>query len=142
MSKKVLLVEDDRVLNDIIARSLRTVGHEVLVAEDGEDGLEKVKEADLVLLDLKLPRISGEQFLKRVRESGNYVPVIVITGLERSDALERIGKYEIVDFIPKPFSSADLHSKIEKAIGVAEQFECIEKATSKLGSFIERQKRS
>lgn len=141
MSKTVLLVEDDRVLNDVISRSLRTAGYDVLTAEDGEEGLKQVSKADLVLLNMKLPKVSGEEFLKRVRADGNYVPVIVITGLEKPDMMDRIGKYEIVDFVPKPFSAGELHSKVEKAVGVVEHFECLEKATSKLGNFIERQQK-
>ncbi|HDM32064.1 MAG TPA: response regulator, partial [bacterium] len=67
MAKKILIVEDDKFLRELIARKLRNEGYEVLEAVDGEEGLKKIKEIkpDLVLLDLILPGIDGFEVLAK-----------------------------------------------------------------------------
>lgn len=135
--KTILLVEDDQNLADLVEHALREKGFEVLTARDGKTGLSLVADADLLLLNLKLPLLSGEELLGKLREDGNYVPAIVVTGTDDSE--ERVKRHGIVDFVSKPFSMPDLLSKVEKAVGVAENIECIGKATGRLRGFIERQ---
>lgn len=138
--KTVLVVEDDQHLRDYLTWSLKNRNYDVLVAEDAEKGLEMVGKADLVLLNLKLPKMSGEAFLKCVRDQGNYVPMIVVSGLNESEVKTKLEGFEIVDFVEKPFESKDLFGKINKAMGVAEDLDYIEQATGRLRGFNERQR--
>ena len=82
--KKILFVEDDDNFSDIVMTILRKDGFEVVLAKDGEEGLNLVKteKPDLVLLDLVMPRMDGFDFLKYLRsmEGIPWIPVIVFTG--------------------------------------------------------------
>jgi len=82
-TKTILIVEDDAILLSTLVDNLIQVGFKVVKAKDGEEGLKIVKEknVNLVLLDLMLPKIPGEQLLKEMHESGliKKIPVIILT---------------------------------------------------------------
>ena len=77
---RILVVEDDAEIADVLRRTLRAEGHEVRTAGDGEKALEEAAEflPDLVILDLGLPKIDGVEVLRRLRESDD-VPILVLT---------------------------------------------------------------
>jgi len=83
MKKKILVIEDDKILQKAVKEALDGAGLEVIIANDGEDGFKKVKsiKPDLVLLDLILPKMSGEEVLKKICESKTLkkIPVIVFS---------------------------------------------------------------
>lgn len=138
--KKVLVVEDDDKIRQIISRTLEMNGYMVMQASDGPQGLDKSKEADIVLLDMFLPGLSGHDLMGQVRGSGNYVPIVVMSAvLDREGAEKMCGKFGIVDFMEKPFKAADLVAKIGKAASVADDMRFMRKATDRLRGFIERQ---
>lgn len=82
-AKKVLIVEDDQSILEVLAEKISEAGYEVIKATDGKSGLKIAddKKPDLVLLDLQLPKMDGKQFLKTIRSSENYkkLPVIILT---------------------------------------------------------------
>ena len=138
--KKVLVVEDDVNLRSIASLILRGRGFEVLEAGDGQDALQLVDMADIVLLDLFLPHMTGEEFLETIRGKGNYVPVVVMSaGYGREAGAERLKEYGIVEFVPKPFPINEMAEKIAKAARVADDMESVHRATDSLKGFIERQ---
>jgi len=140
MTKKVLVVEDDERIRTIVARTLEQNGYMVLQAPDGVAGLQQADKADIVLLDMFLPGLSGQDFMKKVRGAGNYVPVVVMSAvLDKENAEKTCEPYGIVDFIEKPFKAADLVSKIGKAASIAEDLRFVRKATDRLKGFIDRQ---
>ena len=83
LSKKILVVEDDASMLDVLSSKLSGQGFTVMEARDGQEGLDLAlgKTPDLVLLDLRLPKLSGKELLKRVRKSkqGKNLPVIILT---------------------------------------------------------------
>lgn len=138
--KKVLIVEDDRNIRQIIARTLQIHGYTVLESGDGKEGYDLSHEADVILLDMFLPGISGPDLMKKVRENGNYVPIVVMSAvLDQEGAEKSCNKFGMVDFIEKPFKATDLISKIDKAAHVADDLRFVRKATDRLKGFIERQ---
>lgn len=140
MSRTVLLIEDEHALRDIMLWALKDKDYDVLVAEDGEEGLKLSGRADLIMLNLSLPKKTGEEVLKEIRAKGNYVPVIIMTAaMGRAEGLKKFGKYEIVDFVEKPFSTKKVLEKIEESMGVVKSMERVREASSRLGSFIARQ---
>ncbi len=99
MNKKLLIVEDEKMLSEMYAERFAYEGFEILLAEDGEKGVEMALEEkpDLIILDILLPRKEGVDVLKEVRESGGWgssVPIIMLTNLDCNDyILEAIEKY-------------------------------------------------
>jgi two-component system response regulator VicR len=115
--KKVLIIEDEKPISDIIKYNLEKDGFEVVVAYDGEDGLEKIKtlHPDLVLLDVMLPKLDGFEVLKRTREN-NQVPILMLTAKE--EEVDKVLGLELGadDYITKPFGMRELVARIKANI--------------------------
>jgi DNA-binding response OmpR family regulator len=114
----VVIVEDDRTLASVVASYLRRAGHEVLLAHDGETGLELVSTRlpDLVLLDVMLPEMDGLDLCARVRRQQPDLPVIMLTAL--GDVDDRIAGLEVGadDYMTKPFSPRELMLRVESVL--------------------------
>ena len=84
---RLLLVEDERKLAELVARALRAERYAVDVAEDGERGWELAAnfDYDLVILDLMLPRLSGQELLKRIRRRNHQVPILILTARDATE---------------------------------------------------------
>jgi DNA-binding response OmpR family regulator len=108
----VLLIEDDRELADALAVRLQGTGLTVARAQDGASGLEKVRllHPDLIILDLRLPRMEGDRFLHFLRMTAEHsaVPVIVITGTSDAALLERVENWGVSRLMRKPVSPKEL----------------------------------
>lgn len=136
----VLLIEDDRNFRVGLGSMLERTGRTVSFAATVEEGLLKSPHADVILLDLKLGNESGEDFLEKLRAAGEMTPVIVLSAIyPKATAAPRLRKYEIVDFIEKPFKMADLVVKLgaaERLVAnmhdMAESAERFKKATTNL----------
>ena len=108
-SARVLVVEDDEAIADVLRRSLRAEGHEVQSAGDGAEALTVAEQfaPDLVILDLGLPRLDGMEVLKRLRAEGD-VPVLILTArTETEDRVEGLDR-GADDYLPKPFEREEL----------------------------------
>ncbi len=109
---KVLVVEDDAAISRVLQLELQHEGYEVDVAHDGLEGLEKaLKEPDLVILDLMLPRMDGIEVTKRLRAKSN-VPVIMLTAKDRVP--DRVAGLDVGadDYLTKPFSTDELLARV------------------------------
>ncbi len=109
---KVLIVEDDAAISRVLQLELQHEGYEVEVAHDGLEGLEKaLKEPDLVILDLMLPRMDGLEVTKRLRAKSS-VPVIMLTAKDRVP--DRVAGLDIGadDYLTKPFSTDELLARV------------------------------
>jgi two-component system, OmpR family, response regulator MprA len=108
-SARVLVVEDDEAIADVLRRSLRAEGHEVQSAGDGVEALSLAEQfvPDLVILDLGLPRLDGTEVLKRLRAEGD-VPILIPTApTETEDRVEGLDS-GADDYLPKPFEREEL----------------------------------
>ena len=114
MTKKILIVEDEIDKREGISEYLSEVGYDVMVAEDGQEGIDlfKSNEFDLVLLDIMLPKINGFGVLSQIREISD-VPVMMLTAM--TDDYSQIMSFneKADDYITKPFSVVVLHKRIE-----------------------------
>lgn len=114
MSTKILIVEDEIDIREGISEYLSEVGYDVMVAEDGQEGIDlfKSNEFDLVLLDIMLPKINGFGVLSQIREISD-VPVMMLTAM--TDDYSQIMSFneKADDYITKPFSVVVLHKRIE-----------------------------
>jgi DNA-binding response OmpR family regulator len=112
---RLLLVEDERKVSDLVARALRAERYAVDVADDGQHGWELVQayEYDLVILDLMLPRLSGAELLKRIRRRREQVPILILTARDATD--EKVHQFEAGadDYLTKPFAFAELVMRVK-----------------------------
>lgn len=85
MSKRILVIDDERAVRDAFQLALEDEGYDIETAEDGVDGLEKVRQRrpDLIFLDLKMPRMNGVETLKGVKEIDATIPVYIVTAFQR-----------------------------------------------------------
>ncbi len=115
---KLLTVEDEKQLADSLKKSFDAEGFETVVRYDGENGLEAISSQsfDLLLLDWRVPKVSGIEICKRVRESNQKVPIILLTAL--SDIKNKIEafKYGADDYITKPFSFEEVLARINAVV--------------------------
>lgn len=114
LKMKILLIEDDKELCELLRFQLEKEGHHVTISHDGRDGLDLfVQDAhDIVLLDRMLPTMNGLLVLKRARSSGFNTPVILITALgELYDRIEGLD-CGADDYIVKPFAFEELLARI------------------------------
>ncbi len=102
-TKKVLLVEDEQVLADVLDAKLKKAGYETAVAYDGEDGLAKISslKPDLILLDIVLPKINGYEILETMKAEGNTTPIIIISNSGQPVEIDRTKELGAVDFLVK-----------------------------------------
>lgn len=105
MSKHIVLVEDDQLLSEMYQQALINEGFECSVAMDGAAGLELVNTAqpDLVLLDLMIPQISGDEVLEKMRasEKTKDIRVIIMTNISESEAPDRLKTLQFDRYIVK-----------------------------------------
>ncbi|MBV8306744.1 MAG: response regulator transcription factor [Gammaproteobacteria bacterium] len=112
---RLLLVEDERKLCELVARALRAESYAVDVAEDGLRGWELAQsyEYDLIVLDLMLPQLPGEELLRRIRRSNQRVPILVLTA--RATTEDKVHNFEAGadDYLTKPFAFAELIMRVK-----------------------------
>ncbi len=122
MAKKILVVEDDRFLRELITQKLAREGYDVSEAVDGEDGVKKAEEEkpDAILMDLILPGIDGFEAITKIKEKPDFenTPIIILSNLGQRDDVERGLKLGAVDFLIKAhFTPGEIIEKIEKVLG-------------------------
>lgn len=121
MAKKILIIEDDKFLRELIARKLTDEGFNALEAVDGEDGIKKTKEIqpDLILLDLILPSIDGFEVLSRVKEDASIasIPIIILSNLGQKEEVEKGLNLGAVDYLIKAhFTPGEIIEKIKNIL--------------------------
>jgi DNA-binding response OmpR family regulator len=124
--KKILVVEDNKDVVLIVQRKLTRVNYNVDTAFDGVEALTKINTNtyDLIILDVSLPKKSGLEVLKDIREKGNKTPVLILSGLSEVDDKVKGLKYGADDYLGKPFDPKELLARIEailrRATAIAE----------------------
>jgi CheY-like chemotaxis protein len=117
--KRVLVVDDDHELANLLAFALRRRGYVVEVATNGRDALERVRRTrfDIALVDWHMPIMDGATFVRESRrELGTNVPlVVVMSGMPTAAALAR--DFEVVAVVEKPFRLKDLEALLEGLVG-------------------------
>jgi DNA-binding response OmpR family regulator len=112
---RVLLVEDEKKLSELIARALKAERYAVDVAFDGQQGWEMADayEYDLIILDLMLPALSGTEVLRRIRRKNQQVPLLILTARDATE--EKVTNFEAGadDYLTKPFAFAELLMRVK-----------------------------
>jgi len=117
MSKKVLVVDDEKNIVDIVVFNLNKEGYETIFAYDGEEGLKKALEEDpdIILLDIMMPKMDGFEVCKKVREKKD-TPIIMLTA--RAEEVDKVLGLELGadDYVTKPFGVRELMARVKANI--------------------------
>ena len=111
---RILIVEDERMINDIIARTLRKENYSVDSCFDGQEALDYIfsAEYDVLILDIMLPKLDGFEVLKRIRNKGIQTPVLFLTARESVQDRVKGLDYGADDYLIKPFDFEELLARI------------------------------
>jgi DNA-binding response OmpR family regulator len=116
MSKKILIVDDEDHIHKVLLRLLQSSAYEVVEAYNGRECLEMAKQhrPDLILLDINMPEMNGNETMKHLRhdKETTAIPVLMLTG--NGELVDKIVGYElgVEDYITKPFDAVELKSRI------------------------------
>jgi CheY-like chemotaxis protein len=119
--EKVLVIDDEDAVRNVLGLSLAHLGYDVDTASSGREGLEKFQAAQgtvrLVILDLLMPGLSGEDVFYRLREMQPDLRVLIVSGFSSAHVVERLLEEGGSDFIQKPFSIEVLSEKVRGCLG-------------------------
>jgi CheY-like chemotaxis protein len=113
---KILVIDDDPMMLDLYREVLIGVGHQVLIAENGTQGLARADRGpDLIVVDLMMPNLNGYEFVKQLRslEGHATTPVVAASGLSTGEWALRAGADR---FLPKPFRNAELIALVDELL--------------------------
>src|SRR5574341_839223 len=119
MLKKVIVIDDSALIHQMYKMVLMRYKCEIIAAQNGQDGLEKLAknpDADLILLDINMPLMNGLEFIKKVREIGKYdhVPIVIVSTEGKEEDTMRGLALGAKGYVKKPFQPSDMHALIEK----------------------------
>lgn len=122
MAKKILLVEDEQLVINLLEKKLTQEGYEISVAKDGIEGLEKMKETqpDLVLLDIVMPRMGGIEVMEEMDKDEDLkkIPVIIISNSGQPVELDKAKRLGVKDWLIKTeFNPQEVLEKVVTQIG-------------------------
>jgi DNA-binding response OmpR family regulator len=119
MSATILIVDDSRLVTDIVKMRLEMYGYDVQVAHSGEDGLSRVRDVmpDLIVLDVQMPGIDGYEVCRRLREQPALedLPIIMLTSMDDRRAGFEAG---VDDYLNKDLDLLDLPNRVKVLLGV------------------------
>ena len=112
---KILVVEDDKTVAQYVKRGLEEAGNHVDAAGDGEQGLTLASDGhyDLLVLDLRLPKLEGRELLRTLRDRGVAMPVLVLTAQDSVDYKVQALRMGADDYVTKPFALEELLARVE-----------------------------
>ena len=123
-NEKILVVDDDTNICELLRLYLTKEGYQVTVANDGEEGLEKFNQVkpDMVLLDVMMPKMDGLEVCRRIRKAGN-TPVMMLTA--KGQKSDRITGFNAGadDYLPKPFDPDELLSRVRAILRRSEAYQ-------------------
>ncbi len=122
MAKKILIIEDEEILLDLLQKKLTQVGYEVAIAKDGVKGMEEIEKEkpDLILLDIIMPKMGGFEVMKELqkREEFSKIPIVIISNSGQPVELDLAQKLGAKDWLIKTdFDPQEVLDKVVKQIG-------------------------
>ena len=120
MKAKILIVEDEKDIQELLSYNLKKEGFKVSLSDNGEDALKKIREGEfnLLILDLMMPGIQGLELCKILKssEDTSYIPIIMLTA--KSDEMDKVLGLEVGadDYVTKPFSPRELIARIKAVL--------------------------
>lgn len=118
ITDKVLVVDDEEYIRMLIQEILHEAGYDVVTASDGKEALDKVEQSDIgvMILDMKMPELSGMEVLQLVSAYHPDICVIMLTAVDDANTAIEAVKLGAYDYITKPFNQVDLMQRVQRAI--------------------------
>lgn len=115
---KILVIDDEQSIRDLLNTLLRRKGYDVVLAESGRKGLElfRRERPDVIVLDLKMPGMDGLTVLQQVRSLDLRQPVIVLTGAGTAEAEQQVRALEVTEYVEKEFSLHHLGDSLKRLL--------------------------
>lgn len=142
-ARRVVVAEDESLIRLDIVETLRDNGFDVVgEAGDGEEAVRLVEELrpDLVVMDVKMPKLDGISAAEQINNSGNIAPVVLLTAFSQRELVERAAEAGALAYVVKPFTPADLIPAIEIALSRFQQLVTLESEVSDLAERFETRK--
>ncbi len=122
MAKKILIIEDEEILINLLQRKLTQENYEITIARDGEEGLKRMREArpDLILLDIIMPKKGGFEVMEEMQKDKELekIPVIIISNSGQPVEIDKAQKLGVKDWLIKTeFDPQEVIEKVKKQIG-------------------------
>ena len=122
MAKKILIIEDEELLSNLLKNKLSELGYEVSVASDGLQGFEAIKEVvpDLILLDLVMPKMNGFEVMRKMQEDDSIssIPIIIVSNSGQPVEIDKAKKLGAKDWLIKTeFDPQEVIDKVNKQLG-------------------------
>jgi len=116
--KKVLICEDEKGVQEFLQNILKKKACEVFTAEDGQEAIDKAKEIkpDLILLDIRMPKLNGLEAAKKIRSFNKTSKLIFLTGFESPELSKEAQQYDILNYIVKSSPTQEVLKLIDKAL--------------------------
>ena len=126
LKKRILVVDDDKVIRELFRETLEAGGYQVMTAQDGNEALKLVKKwtFDLIFTDLKMPGMDGAETFRQVRQIDISVPIVIITGYALSTLMEKVLEQGPFGVMRKPFDALDIQRSADsflRGIGARER---------------------
>ena len=119
-NKKVLIIDDETIIGDLLEDVLGNEGLDVICAQDGKTGIalykKHIKEIGLILLDVILPEMDGQEVLHQIKQINPEIRVLIISGFSETNVKDKLIAEGVVGFIPKPFSIVDITEMVKKTL--------------------------
>ncbi|MCX7904140.1 MAG: response regulator [Caloramator sp.] len=118
--KRLLIVDDDRIILSILSKRYKNKGYDCLTAQNGEEALKVFndnKDIDLIISDFYMPGMNGDEFVKEIRKLNKNVKIIVLSGHKSESHVQRALNAGADEYVTKPFSPVELDIRIKKLIG-------------------------
>jgi len=114
---RILIIEDDSAMRELMEETLKATGHEVFLAANGKQGLKlhHAEPVELVITDIYMPEMEGLEFITRLRQRSN-VPIIAVSGNSNVEALEKAMKLGAMRTLAKPFQPAQLRAAVSMVL--------------------------
>ncbi|MEA2092908.1 MAG: response regulator [Patescibacteria group bacterium] len=116
--KKVLVIEDEEIIREILQKKIKKEGYEVETAKDGEEGISKIKEImpDIIILDIVMPKMDGFAVLEEMKKDENIanIPVIIVSNSGQPVEIDKVKEFGVKDWIVKTeFDPQEVINKIK-----------------------------
>ena len=128
---KILIIDDEADVREVLRLHLESVNLNVIEAENGEEGMKLMKsganllQVGLILCDIRMPKVNGVEAIEYLKENAPSIPIIVVTGYPDSELAVSLLKKGVKDYLVKPVEKEKLLAKVKEALSAEQEFDYV-----------------
>ncbi len=126
---RILIIDDEEEIREVLRMHLESAGYMVIEAEDGEDGINKMREGSnllqvgLIITDIRMPKVNGVEAIDYLRTNAPSKPILVLTGYPDTDLAISLLKKGVKEYLVKPIDKKVLLEKVKKVLSSPQEFD-------------------